>query len=183
MKIYVYTLEANGVIFYVGKTKNIKQRLYRHKNSAKLESSPKEKFINSILSNGGEISMSIIEESDKNNIDFWEIYWISQLKTWGFKLYNATCGGDGGDYWIGKTHSEETKEKLRKIRYDGIKRGKIYKLPGELNGRSKLTADQVIEMRKLRKEKGTTYGKLALKFGISKTIAIKIIKRERWKHI
>ena len=58
----------------------------------------------------------------------------------------------------------------------------IYPLPGESNGRSKLTEQNVIEMRKL-KEDGYSYGKLSLKYGVAKSTIINIIKRRKWNHI
>ena len=55
----------------------------------------------------------VIEEldtcKDKNKLANLEIYWISQFKSWGFRLLNMT---DGGDSSIGYKHTEETKNKI-----------------------------------------------------------------------
>ena len=60
----------------------------------------------------------------KNTIDFLRIlvlffimmhilYWISQLKSWGFSLNNLTRGGEGGTFIKGTiTRSKEYKRKL-----------------------------------------------------------------------
>jgi DNA invertase Pin-like site-specific DNA recombinase len=110
---------------------------------------------------------------------YWEIYWISEYKKLGHDLCNTTIGGEGGDTWSGRKHSDETKNKLRQIRYKQIEDGKIFPVKGESNGRSKLTAEQVIEMRKLR-ENGFSYGKLSIKFGVAKSTVINIIKKRKW---
>lgn len=182
MKQYIYTLDYDDNIFYIGKTKNISNRFYVHKNSAKLKRSYKERFINKLLKESKEINISILDIVDEESVNYWETYWIEQFRQWGFNLTNTTSGGDGGDYWSGKTHSDKTKEKLSKIRYEQIERGMIYPLPGESNGRSKLTDDMVVEMRKL-KEDGYSYGKLSLKYGVAKSTIINIIKRRKWTHI
>lgn len=38
--------------------------------------------------------IEIIDEVPVSEWEFWEIYWISQFKTWGFDLTNGTEGGD-----------------------------------------------------------------------------------------
>jgi hypothetical protein len=48
---------------------------------------------------------------------------------------------------------------------------------------SKLTAEQVIEMRCLRYLYGYTYGKLAVIFNINRSNACRICNGEMWKHI
>lgn len=182
MDYYIYTLECDDNIFYIGKTKNINKRLYVHKSSSKLKRSYKERFINKLLLQSKEIKLSILDTVEEDLVDFFEIYWIEQFRQWGFELCNTTSGGEGGDYWSGKNHSIETKRKLSLIRNEQIKKGMLYPLPGELNGRSKLTTSQVIEMRFLR-ENGYSYGQLSIKYGISKSTVIQIIKRKKWKHV
>jgi hypothetical protein len=182
MKYYIYTLEYNKVVFYIGKSLNPEVRFRKHKSESKLKRTYKEKFINKILIKNEDISMSILDVVYIGTENYFEEYWISQFKQWGFKLCNSTSGGEGGDYWSGKKHSKETKQKLSERRYDQIADGKIFKQIGEKNGRSKLTDQIVIEMRKL-KEDGYSYGKLALKFGVAKSTVINIIKRRKWNHI
>ena len=179
---YIYTLDYDGIIFYIGKTKNIKNRFNSHKKSSKLKRNYKERFINKLLNESKEIHISILDIVEKETVNFWEKYWIEQFRQWGFKLTNTTTGGDGGDYWSGKKHSEETKKKLSDIRYKQIEKGMVYRLNGESNGRSKLTEEQVIEMRKLRNN-GYSYNKLSLKYKVSKSTVVNIIKRRKWKHV
>jgi len=182
MNYFIYTLDYKGIPFYVGKTINIKTRLRKHKMESKLKRTHKEKMINKILLNNEDISISIIDEVVIGTENYWEEFWISQIKSWDIKLYNGTSGGEGGDYWSGKNHTEETKDKLRRIRFKQIEEGKVYRSIGESNGRSKLKSDDVIEMRDLR-ENGYSFNRLAIKYNISKATVIDIIKRKKWKHI
>jgi hypothetical protein len=148
-KHFIYSLTCDGLVFYIGKTKDIKNRFYLHRKSAKFKRNYKERYINRILSENKSFEIDIIEEVEDGLENFREIYWISEYRKMGYNLCNTSNGGDGGDHWTGKTHSDETKKKLSAIRYKQIEEGMIFRLNGEKNGRSKLTDDKVIEMRKL----------------------------------
>lgn len=180
-KCYIYSLTSEGVIFYIGKTIDINRRFKDHKNTAKNKRNYKERFINKLLLDGKMFEMNILEEVEIGQEDFWEKWWISKISN-EQKLCNTTSGGDGGDYWLGKKHSEETKDKIRKWRVSEIQKGKIHKSIGESNGRSKLTENNVIEMRKLRDE-GYSYKQLSIKYRVAKSTVINIIKRIKWTHI
>lgn len=179
---YIYALETNDRIFYIGKTNNPKVRLRKHKSESKLKRTYKENLINNILINGGEIKLSIIDIVSDGDEDFYEIYWISQFKQWGFKLYNLTDGGEGGNCFGGRKHSNETKEKLRIIKFKQLELYGPIILRGEMNGRSKLNGEEVLNIRRL-KEMGYSYNKIAIKYGVSKTTIIDIVKRKKWIHI
>lgn len=59
--------------------------------------------------------VEILNEDDSKNWKFWEKYWISQFRQWGFKLTNLTNGGDGVEgckFPKRKPHSELTKLKI-----------------------------------------------------------------------
>jgi len=92
----IYILERNKVPFYVGKTKG-NWRENRHK----------QKF--------GEyidfIEIDIVEDSEWL---FWEKYYISLYKSWGFKLENKNNGGGGPS-----NYTEEQKDKMRKPHKEG----------------------------------------------------------------
>ena len=180
---YIYTLENDGRIFYIGKTIDAKTRLRKHKSESKLKRTYKEKFINKILIDGGDIKLKILDTVEYGMEDFWEVYWISQFRQWGFNLCNGSNGGEGGANFKGRKHSDETKLKLRDIKLKQIELNGVIKFNGEANGRSKLTSEQVLEIRRLRADNNTSYGKLSLQFGVSKTVIMEIIKRKKWKHI
>jgi len=48
---------------------------------------------------------------------------------------------------------------------------------------SKLTEEQVLEMRRIREETSLSYNKLAEQFGVAKSTTMGICKRKSWKHI
>ena len=95
--VYIYTLSdpRDGKIRYVGKTKNLKQRRHNHLNNLHGKSTHKRNWISSLKKENVLPIMEIIDEVDQSSWHFWEKFWISQLKTWGFNLVNHTEGGDG----------------------------------------------------------------------------------------
>lgn len=56
-------------------------------------------------------------------------------------------------------------------------------LKGDKHPRSKLTEQQVLRLRKLRKEMHTSFKELANYFGISVYTAAEICQRRTWRHI
>lgn len=145
-KTFIYTLsDSEGNIRYVGKTNDPQHRLKKHLNEAKNKRTHKEKWIDSELNMGNLILLEIIDEVSSTEWSFWETYWISQFKTWGFNLVNGTSGGEGSDGFKGRTHSDETKEKLRNLILTSDR--EPTKLCGESNGRSKLKDYQVEEIK------------------------------------
>lgn len=134
--IIYYLHKGDDIPFYIGKTINLKSRLKGHKK----------KF-------GKDIQLEEIDFVKTGDWKFWEKYWISQFKTWGFELVNKNDGGGGVNFctlthknkisqammgnksFLGKTHSSETKLKI------GISmKGKQHKL-GHIN--SKETREKI----------------------------------------
>lgn len=58
---------------------------------------------------------------------------------------------------------------------------KVAHKPGEFNGQSKLTDEQVLEIR--RRAPSELYKTLAAEFGVRTTNICKIVLRQNWKHI
>jgi len=54
---------------------------------------------------------------------------------------------------------------------------------GEAHGEAKLTSDDVLQIRALYHPRVMGYKALALRFGVSKTLIEKIVKREAWRHL
>jgi group I intron endonuclease len=113
VKIYYIAHPNNpNTPVYVGKTKSsLKKRLASHIMSSKKGNWTMANWIRKIINQG---VLPVIYELDsvpESDWSFWEIYWINQLKAWGFKLKNISDGGQNGGLI---THSEETKQKLRK---------------------------------------------------------------------
>lgn len=112
MKIFIYTLsDKYGDIRYVGKTKNVKERYRGHIYYSDKTITYKNNWIQSLLKNGEYPVISVIDEVEYEDSSFFEKYWISQMRTWGFVLTNLTDGGQGT---CGYKHTEEAKNKMRK---------------------------------------------------------------------
>lgn len=61
-------------------------------------------------------------------------------------------------------------------------KGRHVASPGERHGQAKLTAEKVLEIRRLRSQ-GITYHLIASQFSISVTQARLIVTKKKWKHI
>jgi hypothetical protein len=85
----IYILERNGIPFYIGKAKDVVRRKHAHRKIFGLD-----------------IQSYVIDEVE--DWKYWESYWISQFKTWGFTLENKNNGGGGPS-----SYTEEQKQKMR----------------------------------------------------------------------
>lgn len=99
--VYIYALEdpRDSQIRYVGKTVDLKHRMNYHFNPHISDSNiHKKNWINSVKSEGLLPNVIILEELDIDNLSKdwipFEIYWISQMRQWGFNLVNYSNGGD-----------------------------------------------------------------------------------------
>jgi predicted GIY-YIG superfamily endonuclease len=130
MITYIYTLShpITDEVRYVGKTVNPKQRKHNHTNKARDKGTYKRNWINSLIVQGLRPKFEIIDQVD-SNWKFWERYWISQFRTWGFRLCNHGIGGEGLEManqtsfkkgqipWnLGIPITEDTKNKIREQR-------------------------------------------------------------------
>lgn len=93
--IYILIDPLTGLVRYVGKANNVYQRYRAHTNKARKHNSHKLNWINSLKSKGLKPIIEVIDIVPIEEWQFWETYWISQFKTWGFDLINYTNGGDG----------------------------------------------------------------------------------------
>lgn len=124
---YIYTLSDGNEVRYVGKTKNLNKRYYSHIYESSLKKTHKEKWINKTLLEGGKIIIEILDICDESDSDFFEKFWIFQLKSWGFNLTNLTEGGEGGSPMKGRKMTEEQKNKMSEI---AIKNNNSKKIAG-----------------------------------------------------
>jgi group I intron endonuclease len=105
--IYIYTLSdpISDEVRYIGITKNLKKRYREHIRESKLNNRHKSTWIRSL----SELpKIDIIDTCWDMNYSFWEMYYISLFKSWGFKLTNHTNGGEFGTY--GYKFSEESRK-------------------------------------------------------------------------
>lgn len=115
---YIYSLsDEYGLVRYVGKSSNIKRRIKEHIIEAKKENkSYKNRWIVSQLNKGFIPNIEIIDEVSSNEWEFWEQFYISLFKSWGFNLTNTTIGGNGTGSGVdnpnyGKKLTDEHKKK------------------------------------------------------------------------
>jgi len=109
---FIYYLhKGDNIPFYVGKTinKHLRKAEHRWKNKG-----------------GCKPEFVIIDEVPTDEWFFWETYWISQFKQWGFRLENLNKGGGGLTFrteesckkqsqsLMGHIVSKETIEKMKK---------------------------------------------------------------------
>lgn len=98
-KVYIYCLidPRDNMIRYVGKTVNLKNRYNYHLNcNLKDTNTHKKNWINSLKYLELKPELFILDEihcNDKEWIQY-EMYWISQIRSWGFNLLNYSIGGD-----------------------------------------------------------------------------------------
>lgn len=112
---FIYTLSDpnNGIVRYIGKTNNIKKRLQKHLSNNHLSSpTKKNNWIISLIRKDMIPIIEVLDEVDSNDIDFYEVFYISLFKSWGFDLLNGTDGGDGYD-WSGRKHKKSSNIKNR----------------------------------------------------------------------
>ena len=133
-ELKIYTLSDSrdpNNIRYVGKTvEKLSVRLSGHLHDAKYKTSkPLHYWILSVLNANASI---IIEELDymeiENNYnwDWLEQYWISQVKAWGFSLFNISAGGQGTQgFKYSREVIEKRASKIRGIPRDEATRRKI----------------------------------------------------------
>jgi hypothetical protein len=111
---FIYTLSdpITKEIRYIGKSNTPRKRLYYHVKEASknLSLSYKNNWIKSILNKGEKPIIDILDEVLIEDWEFWEKYWISQFKCWGFNLTNLSEGGYNNNY----KRSSITKKKMRK---------------------------------------------------------------------
>ncbi len=93
--IYCYTNKINGKS-YVGQTRYPKRRRYQHSHEVINGNKSKKPFYNAVLKYGiDNFNYTVLEETDNDNLNSREIYWIKKLDSFGKNGYNMTAGGEG----------------------------------------------------------------------------------------
>lgn len=89
--IYTLTDPRESVIKYVGKSIRPEKRFIEHLKET--GSYKKINWIQKLLSLELKPIMEELDRVPTQDEDFWEIYCIAQIKSWGFELLNHTIGG------------------------------------------------------------------------------------------
>ena len=150
METYIYTLTdpRTNQIKYVGKTNNPYYRFRMHIHEAKNGNTYKQNWIKGLLKSNLEPVFEIIDTIDNKDWMFWEQFWISQCKTWGFKLTNLGIGGEGSS---GLKHTEKTKQLI-----SSILKEKYSKEPHPKKGKKE---SEISKKNKSESSKGNTNSK------------------------
>lgn len=127
--VYIYALidPRDSHVRYIGKANNPKERYNNHFNSSRDKNTYKRNWINSLRNDGYRPELLILDEVPIITWQYWEKFYISLFKSYGFKLVNYTLGGDGSTFGNkgsfkkgniphnkGVSQTDETKEKIRK---------------------------------------------------------------------
>ena len=116
--IYGLSDPISGMVRYIGKTNNPRQRYNKHLLA--YENNHKASWIKSLKMNGLLPGMEIIDEVSKKDWQKKEIEYIKLFKACGAKLVNGTLGGEGAKVekqskeWIEKRIKGYTGKKLSK---------------------------------------------------------------------
>lgn len=122
--IYVLIDPRTNEVRYVGKANRVDERYKAHLNRARKHQIHKKNWIEALRKDGLKPIIKVIDVVPIDEWRYWERFWISQMRQWGFNLVNHTDGGDGTTngnetsfkkghkVWLGKKHSEETKKKI-----------------------------------------------------------------------
>lgn len=94
---FIYTLSnpITNEVRYVGKANDLTQRYKNHLKFKVWRKNHKNDWIMSLIKMGIKPKMEVIDIVSIDEWMFWEQYWISQFRSWGFNLVNGTFGGEG----------------------------------------------------------------------------------------
>jgi hypothetical protein len=92
-KVYCLIDPETNEIKYIGITsRSLNKRLKEHIQKSKFKQTHKDCWIKKLLDKNHIPKIEFLDEVD--DYKFWEPYYISLYKSWGFKLVNSTNGGD-----------------------------------------------------------------------------------------
>lgn len=97
---YIYALidPRDDQIRYIGKSNKPNSRFSRHCQSQVDVNTHKRNWINNLMSSGLLPELLIIDEVSIDEWIFWERFYISLFKTYGFNLVNCSSGGEGASF-------------------------------------------------------------------------------------
>ncbi len=117
VSIYGLFDPRNNELRYIGKTKvSLEKRLYNHIYNKDNSNKTKSNWINDLKSHNLKPIMKLIKETDNNNWEYWEKYYIDYYTQKGSNLLNILIGGKSA------------------LRRDGKPRGKIFGITPKLEG-------------------------------------------------
>lgn len=153
--IYTLTDPMDNQVKYIGQTKNPCRRLCEHLREKTL--TKKNNWIKSLQKKGYNPIFEVLDEVEEKDANFWEIYWISQFRTWGFKLKNGTIGGDKPPVKYGNENvfkRPDIAKRIQKMNKD--RKGKTL---DEIYGKEKAEELRIMKSKRMSGENNPIYGK------------------------
>jgi hypothetical protein len=178
----IYGLEATddpGRIRYVGKTVGaIKCRLRIHRYDCKRPgyTSPACRWVADALARGADIKAVIlqVEASDED-----EAAWIAHYRGQGEGLLNAYSGGARG-YKLDEAGCKRMSAAVKRVA-DAGGGGRLNR--GSACGKSRLSEEQVHQIRAVYAAGGASFRRLAERYGVSAPSIRLVVKRLSWAHV
>jgi hypothetical protein len=194
--------EVNGELRYIGLTsRRLERRLTEHLSEHAIRRrTPLARWMARHVARGTRPIVTVLARTDDSDaLNRLEIEWIASAKAAAVQLLNLSSGGESGS--LGVKRSPETIAKLKSIprmprsaeyrrRLGNANRGRKLdagwrsKLSesrrGEANGRAKLTASNVTDIR-LALDCGETCTKLAKHYGVTRPMIGHIKHGRYWK--
>ena len=153
--VFIYSLKdpITYQIKYIGKTIDINRRYKEHIQTHRNRKSKKNSWVISLIKNGLEPIMEILEECNLDNWEERETFWISYYKDLGFNLKNIQHGGGRTEYVFTETARQNMSDaqKLRWTRNMRNKKGNYVLSKEERNKRSKNAKENPNIMNNLKK--------------------------------
>ena len=205
---YIYALidPRADEIRYVGQTANLKRRYSRHITDAKRGTEwYVSRWVRLLLSFDLVPLIEMLEEIPANDWQWYEIWWIAYGKIIGWRLTNATLGGDGLSGYVQSKETRRKKSEAMRGKQNNLghkdteetKRRKSEALKGhkhteesllkmseakrgEKGSAVKLVESYVHEIRKMIRD-GETNKEIAGMYGVSRTTINDIRRGKSWK--
>lgn len=110
--IYAF-FDENGVPFYFGISRNMPNRVKKHRKLLKTSNLPKYQKVKKLLKSGYSFLILILEDKlTEKEAKEKEVCYISIAKKYLKKVYNLTDGGDGGDTFTNNPNKELIRKKI-----------------------------------------------------------------------
>jgi hypothetical protein len=165
--VFIYALldPETGKIRYVGKAKNLGNRLSRHLRDKTVNH--RTSWIKNLASRGLQPAMELLDTVPVSEWQFWEREYIRVFRALGMNLVNSTDGGDGvsgevlarlsqsmrgNKFGLGHRHTPEAREKIglassRRVRTTSTREKMSVKMRGNRNGVGPRSEDTKRKMR------------------------------------
>lgn len=197
--IYIYALvdPFNRKIRYIGRTNDPERRLKEHLGNYHRKDSYCQRWIQSVLRQGKQPRLKVIEECNEDTWKVRECHWIAFYRAKGYQLTNITDGGDGV-YPIPFEKEAVRREAIslsrKGMKFSDSHRKNLslsanlkYKKNPELKKNlskkwGKLTDDQVLEVHELANSGEMPLSKIAAQYKIPQSSVSEIKNGKRYAH-